>query len=210
MTAATVELGQAIVAVPDRNLNLADPADWDRAAALVGAPAIAVMTAEHGVRVRDVTQPGRQQPADTLVTAQPGLALAALAADCVPVALAGPGVVAVVHAGWRGVLDGAVPAALAHLTGTATGPFTAVIGPSICGNCYEVPAQRVAEFAQRQPAAVRGTRHLDLAAAVIDQLAGVQITHIAGCTLERADLCSYRGGDQERRGGIIAALRHPS
>lgn len=209
MSPATLEFGAARVAVPDRVIDLADPASWEDGARLVDAADIAVMTAEHGTRVRLAAGPGRQPPADALVTREAGLALAALAADCVPVALIAHDAVAVVHAGWRGVLHGAVSQALAALHQMEAPPTHAVVGPSICATCYEVPAERVAQFQVGVPAAVRDARHLDLTAGVLAQLAhaDVDVTLIPGCTLESADLCSYRGGDETRRGGIIVARR---
>src|SRR5687767_14108341 len=70
--------------------------------------------------------------ADVLVTRRPGQVIAILTADCVPVVLAGDGVVAVAHAGWRGLVAGAIEAAVAHV-GTVT---KAWVGPSIHACCY--------------------------------------------------------------------------
>jgi copper oxidase (laccase) domain-containing protein len=205
VTTAAVELPGAVVAVPDRTLDLADPTFWPAAAALVGVGNLAVMTAAHGSATHTVTQPGAQPSADILVTTKRDLGLAALAADCVPIALAAPGAIAVVHAGWRGVLVGAAAVGRAALADIDAGPVTAVVGPAICGDCYQVPAERVDLFRDGQPAAVRDATHLDLTAAVVAQLAGCQVTVLPGCTAERTDLCSFRGGDQTRRGGILIA-----
>ena len=65
--------------------------------------------------------------------------LLALAADCVPIAIVddatGEPALAVVHAGWRGLADGVVGAAVAALGGTAS---AAMVGPAIGPCCYEV------------------------------------------------------------------------
>src|SRR5690349_22082995 len=100
----------------------------------------------HGRNTVIVNEP-RPDPVevtDALVTAVPGLALVALVADCVPVLLADPvaGVVAAVHAGRVGARIGVVPAALEAMrsAGAALERVEVLLGPSVCGECYEVPA----------------------------------------------------------------------
>ena len=96
-----------------------------------------------GVAVVDGPQDGPVPATDALVTATPGLVLCVLVADCVPVLLADPvaGVVAAVHAGREGVRRGVVPGrAVGH--GEPRRParhVTALLGPAVCGACYEVP-----------------------------------------------------------------------
>ncbi len=80
--------------------------------------------------------------ADALVTATPGLGLAILAADCVPLVLHDPQarVLACVHAGWRGTAARVVDAALVAMSslGAAAGRTVAGIGPAISADRYEV------------------------------------------------------------------------
>ena len=80
--------------------------------------------------------------ADALVTATPGLALAVLTADCQPVLMGDSraGVVAAVHAGWRGALAGVLEAALDAMesVGAHREDVAAVIGPAISQRAYEV------------------------------------------------------------------------
>src|SRR3954447_5640119 len=93
----------------------------------------------HGTRVRRVTDvPGREDPweeADGHVTALAGVPALVFVADCLPIALAGDGAVAMVHAGWRGRAGGIVAEAAALL---GDGPLRAAIGPGIGPCCYEV------------------------------------------------------------------------
>ncbi|HSO65561.1 MAG TPA: laccase domain-containing protein, partial [Ornithinibacter sp.] len=96
----------------------------------------------HGAGVAVVdglpTEPPR---CDAVVTRSTEVALAALVADCVPVLLSGSGgVVAAVHAGRPGMVAGAVPAAVAAMRDLGADTIDAVVGPSVCGRCYEVPA----------------------------------------------------------------------
>jgi purine-nucleoside/S-methyl-5'-thioadenosine phosphorylase / adenosine deaminase len=118
--------------------------------------------------------------ADGQVTTRIGVAAMVLTADCLPVALAGPGAVGVVHAGWRGLAAGVLEAGVAAL---GRGPVAAAIGPGIGPCCYEVGNEVRAVF---------GTdgRTLDLKAIahVRLQAAGVEEIHDCGlCTACRSE-----------------------
>src|SRR5262249_11508861 len=80
--------------------------------------------------------------ADALVTASPGVVLAILTADCVPIVLHDPvaGVLACVHAGWRGTVAGVAAAAVAAMRGLGTRPsdVLAGIGPAAGADRYQV------------------------------------------------------------------------
>jgi YfiH family protein len=181
---------------------------------LVSASEISVMNAEHGNTVHIVSEPGVAQPGDGLITKQTDLALVALAADCVPFGLVDPvnGVIAVGHAGWRGVLANVMQALLDEFvsTGAQLKHTQAVIGPAICAKCYEVPAERVEQFRVVRPDAIASSRNLDLIAGVKSVLATqvTKIHEISGCTLESSDLFSYRraAGEPTGRGGLVIAI----
>src|SRR6266567_3993040 len=80
--------------------------------------------------------------ADALVTASPGVMLAILTADCVPVLLHDPvaGVLACVHAGWRGTVAGVTAAAVAAMQGLGSRPSDVIagLGPAIAADRYQV------------------------------------------------------------------------
>ena len=181
---------------------------------LVSANEITIMNADHGNTVHVVSEPGVAHPGDGLITKQADLALVALAADCVPFGLVDPvnGVIAVGHAGWRGVLANVMQALLDEFvsTGAQLKHTQAVIGPAICAKCYEVPAERVEQFRDVRPEAIASTRHLDLIAGVESVLATqvTKIHEISGCTLESSDLFSYRraAGEPTGRGGLVIAI----
>src|SRR4051794_41463754 len=105
--------------------------------------------------VGPVGDAGRAPSCDALVTARPGVALLARAADCVPVLLADPttGWIAAVHAGRLGLAAGVVPAAVAALRASGADPAVAWVGPHVCGACYEVPSELRDEVAVMVPAA---------------------------------------------------------
>jgi len=181
---------------------------------LVSASEISVMNADHGNTVHVVSEPGVAHPGDGLITKQADLALVALAADCVPFGLVDPvnGVIAVGHAGWRGVLANVMQALLDEFvsTGAQLKHTQAVIGPAICAKCYEVPAERVEQFRVVRPEAIASARNLDLIAGVKSVLATqvTKIHEISGCTLESSDLFSYRraAGEPTGRGGLVIAI----
>ncbi|WKR22101.1 peptidoglycan editing factor PgeF [Actinomyces israelii] len=162
---------------------------------------------------------GRTPTADALVVEcrDPWAPRAAgvLVADCVPVLLATDdgALVAAVHAGRRGMLDGVVPRALAAFAarGARAGDVWAAIGPAVCGACYAVPEEMRRAAAEIEPecaATTRwGTPGLDVAAGVRAQLGRAGVTRIAGgpwCTAEDRRFFSYRrDGTTGRIAGIV-------
>jgi polyphenol oxidase len=156
----------------------------------------------HGTTVAAVDGPWTEGPvaADGLVTRQPGLALAVLVADCVPVMLVAPdeGVVGVAHAGRRGMDGGVVPATLRAMRELGAARVVATVGPSICARCYEVPLEMRDQVAARHPVGASVTRHgtaaIDVAAGVLEQLRGrcLDIEQLPGCTAEHEAYYSYR------------------
>ncbi|WP_418277204.1 peptidoglycan editing factor PgeF [Isoptericola jiangsuensis] len=193
----------------------------------VGAP-VAYSTQVHGDDVLvlgpeeraewTAAPPSSAGEADALVTAEPGLGLGVLVADCVPVVLADPvaRVVGVAHAGRRGlvagVVDRAVDALLAQ--GASTTGLRAAVGPAVCGTCYEVPeAMRdevSAVVAQTWSSTEHGTAALDLPAGVLARLAarGVAAVRVDRCTRTDPDFFSHRrataaGEVTGRQAGVV-------
>jgi hypothetical protein len=178
--------------------------------------AVAWMRQVHGTDVARVVGPvrGGHPEVDALVTDQPGVALAVLSADCVPVLLADPvaGVLGVVHAGRVGAAHGVVPAALEAMIGLGARVerVEALLGPAVCGSCYEVPAEMCAEVDRSLPGSActtsAGTAGLDLRAGLRAQLGAHGVRRIdtdPRCTAEDPTLYSHR---REGRTGRIAAL----
>jgi polyphenol oxidase len=93
--------------------------------------------------------PGGEIPrVDGHVVAEPGLAPLVFVADCLPVALAGPGGVAMLHCGWRGLAAGILAAGA-----EAVGATDAAIGPGIGPCCYEVGPEVLGSLAHAAAAA---------------------------------------------------------
>ena len=184
-----------------------------RLAEKLGRPVL-YMAQCHGAEVAVVDGMPVQAPrCDAVVTRSPEVALAVLVADCVPVLLSSTGgVVAAVHAGRPGLLARIVPRTLDVMADLGAGVVDAVVGPSVCGRCYEVPEEMRGAAAREQPvsAAVSwtGTPAVDVGAGVVAQLhdAGVRVRWLPGCSRERPDLYSYRrDGLTGRFAGIVAA-----
>lgn len=201
-------------------LYVGDDADAVAARRRELGPRVVFMNQVHGRRVvvvdRDPQTPF--EATDGLVTRRPGLALAVLVADCLPVLLFEPEVevVGCVHAGRRGIQRGVLDATLEAIEscGGRADRVLAWIGPSIGPCCYEVPAAMRDDVAAQIPeAAARtswGTPALDLRAAAAAQLrrAGVPRISVSGvCTAESADHYSYRrDGLTGRFAGVIELL----
>jgi YfiH family protein len=115
---------------------------------------------------------------DAHSTADPALTPLVMVADCLPVALAGPGGVAMAHCGWRGLAGGIVAEAAEAVDARA-----AAVGPGIGPCCYEVGDEVLAEFADLDD--VAGGRMLDLTAVARGLLARADVAEV-----ESADLCT--------------------
>jgi YfiH family protein len=192
-----------------------------RVSARLGVPVV-YLAQVHGTRVATVTAaPAPDAPdvpdTDAVVTARPGIGLAVLSADCVPVLLADPeaGVVGAAHAGRVGAAAGVLPAVIAAMTslGARVASIEVVLGPAICGGCYEVPAAMCAEVDAALPGSAartrRGTPGLDLRAGLHHQAAALGVARIGGdprCTLESDDLYSHRGAGRTGRQAAITWL----
>jgi YfiH family protein len=170
----------------------------------------------HGAAVyaadEDGPTAGRPAPqADAAVSAEPGAVLSVLTADCGPVALLAPGVVAAVHAGWRGLAAGVVGAAVAEVRRRSTGPVRAVVGPCIHPECYEFSPADLRPIVERLGPEVAGTTAggrpaLDIPRAIRLALAGAgvsDVTDVDVCTACSPDHFSYR---RDGRTGLQAML----
>ncbi|OAA28647.1 hypothetical protein UG55_1005161 [Frankia sp. EI5c] len=180
----------------------------------IGHP-VQFMRQVHGARVCVVREAGPPPEADALVTDVPGLALAVLVADCVPVMFEAPGAVGVAHAGRQGMAAGVLAATLAALDefGVDRAALRVTLGPAICGRCYEVPAAMRAEVDRLVPGSAATTRagapSLDLRAGLVGQLAAAGVGPVVvsdSCSAESADLYSYRRDGRTGRFAGVAWL----
>ncbi len=181
---------------------------------------------EHGANVATFH---RRQPeggqcvfsTDALATDVPGQAIVTYHADCFPLLFVDTnrGVVAGAHAGWRGTLAGVATRTAQSLPaayGSWPGQIDVLIGPGICGRCYQVGDDIAQQFAARYGredrylASDRGDVRLDLAAVLRLQLedAGVapdRIRSSGWCTREQDRWFSHRAGRVGRFLSVVVA-----
>jgi len=149
---------------------------------------------------------------DAFWSEEPGVGMMLVTADCLPIAIARSGGerpgLALVHAGWRGLLGGVVESASRAL---GRGPTKAVLGPAIGPCCFEVSEEVAASFRRRFGRRVASGRNVNLWLAAESALAA------AGCNAaERIELCTSchpelffshrRDHGQTGRQGVIAAI----
>ncbi len=180
----------------------------------------------HGADVGRVVEPAGPAPAglaaaaepaparDASFTSVPGLSLSVLSADCPGVLLADPEarIIGAAHSGRQGTTRGVVPALVRAMAEAGADParMHAIIGPAICGGCYEVPEDMRDAVAAAVPGSGcvtrAGTPGLDLRSGVAAQLAAAGVRQVQAdgrCTAEDPDLYSYR---RDGRTGRFAGL----
>jgi purine-nucleoside/S-methyl-5'-thioadenosine phosphorylase / adenosine deaminase len=177
------------------------------AAALGRNPADVVMGRQvHGTKLR--WHDRRQEPrvyadvvkspeeADAQATAEPGLAPLVMVADCLPIAMVGPGGVAMAHGGWRGLAGGIVASAASRVEAEA-----AAIGPGIGPCCYEVGEEVLIRFSGLEGVATGRMLDLTEIATQLLERAGVASIEAANiCTSCNPELLFSHRRDGERTG----------
>ena len=177
----------------------------------------------HSRNVSVVTEPTDEviPVSDALVTTVPGLALATLSADCVPVLLSDEeaGVIAAVHAGRIGARIGIVPRVLAEMVrqGADVSRIGAFLGPAASGRQYEVPAAMRADVEKHLPGSAtrteKGTPGLDLRAGLRKQLLAAGVSGVAEdprCTIEDRALFSHRRESLTGRQAAVIWMEAPA
>ncbi len=188
---------------------------WARLRRAAGLSRVVHAPQVHGAAVRwhDDGPPGLQvaEPCDGHATDRPGILLTVSVADCVPAFVVDPErrAVAVVHAGWRGAAAGILERGIAVLgerAGSRPGDLHVHLGPSICGDCYEVGPEVFEALGLPVPDT---NTPVDLRAALADRArrTGVdpeRITISGRCTLcDLGEHFSHRGGDGHRQVGYL-------
>ena len=189
---------------------------------------IVTMKQMHGDNIVEVTDKKIKEAgeADAMMTAESGVYLGVLTADCVPLLFIAPKerIAAAVHAGWRGTLAGIAAKTVTHFKnryGVDAGELEVALGPSIGVCCYEVNEDVAAPLMKRWGAlttpsiAMRdGKPHINLSRLNRDILRavgvpGTQLFQIGPCTRCAADdFFSYRraGGETGRQISVVGWL----
>jgi len=186
---ASLNLGRATADEPERV-----DENRRRLCAEVGAKseALAMNNQHHSADVLRAKAGSRGERADGLWTDERGLPVLALAADCLPIALArangGRPALAVLHAGWRGLVAGIAGEGVKALGGGLVG---AVVGPGIGPCCYEVGEEVAAPFRRAFGMGLYRDGKLDLWSAAERALRASGVARV-----DRVDLCTACNPDQ--------------
>ena len=171
-----------------------DPSDLVRAKQVHGCASLEATETSSGVIGE----------ADVLVSRSPGKVIAILTADCVPVVLQGHEGIAIAHAGWRGLVAGAIEEAIDRVGRVEK----AWVGPSIHACCYEVGPEVVAAFAEKG-LPVADERHVDPGRAAVVALHRAGVTDVDAtteCTSCDDGYFSFRRDGTTGRQGAFAGL----
>lgn len=162
----------------------------------------------HGNKVFRVTAETNQVPeVDALVTTEKSIGLVVMVADCLPILLDGGSVIGAVHVGRRGALNGIIGKTVGLMVAQGGVNIKAIIGPAICGKCYEVDEESYKSAIAGAPVGDAGFRHLDIRKIATKELKdlGCSIENIDICTKENENYFSYRrDGQTGRQAGIIS------
>jgi YfiH family protein len=186
---------------------------------LLGLRSLHFMNQVHGSAYEVITESSRSTPTcDALITSERSIGLAVMTADCIPVLIDGGNSVAAVHVGRRGLQGGVITETVRAMQALGSVEFKAILGPAICGKCYEVDQEMFEEISTQLPATStpitpmtpsRSSKShtLDLPAGAVEELStlgiSAKIHHI--CTLENVDFFSYRRSSVTGRiAGVIS------
>ena len=149
---------------------------------------------------------------DAMITTKPGISLAVMVADCIPLLLVSKEAVAAVHVGRAGLINRVAIKALHQMRNMGAIDVHAIIGPSICGRCYEVPFEMQQDVIADHPRAFAtthsGTPGLDLPAGLIAELVAEGVTYEAStvCTMEDERYFSHRKHNPTGRFAGVVSL----
>ena len=148
---------------------------------------------------------------DAMITKKPGISLAVMVADCIPLLFVSKEAVAAVHVGRAGLINRVAIKTLHQMRTMGAIDVHAIIGPSICGRCYEVPFEMQQDVIVDHPRAFAttyaGTPGLDLPAGLIAEIVAEGVTYEAStvCTMEDELYFSHRKHNPTGRfAGVIS------
>ena len=170
------------------------------------------MNQVHGDEIVIVDSVTAEAPTcDGLITTKPAISLAVMVADCIPLLLVSKEAVGAIHVGRAGLVNRIALKAIHTMRSLGSIDIHAILGPSICGACYEVPFEMQQDVMQEHPRAFattrKGTPGLDLPKALIADLvsAGVSYEASTSCTYEDEMYFSHRRQNPTGRfAGVIS------
>ncbi len=171
------------------------------------------MNQVHGDEIVIVQSIEDQTPTcDGLITTKSNLALAVMVADCIPLLLVSKEAVGAIHVGRAGLVNQIALKAIATMRSLGAIDIHAILGPSICGACYEVPFEMQQDVVEQHPRAFattrKGTPGLDLPKALIADLLSAGVSYEAStiCTMENELYFSHRRQNPTGRFAGVVSL----
>jgi YfiH family protein len=171
------------------------------------------MNQVHGDEIVIVESITDQTPiCDGLITTKSNLALAVMVADCIPLLLVSKEAVGAIHVGRAGLVNQIALKAIATMRSLGAIDIHAILGPSICGACYEVPFEMQQNVVEQHPRAFattrKGTPGLDLPKALIADLLSAGVSYEAStiCTMENELYFSHRRQNPTGRFAGVVSL----
>ena len=149
---------------------------------------------------------------DAMITTKTGISLVVMVADCIPLLFISREAVAAVHVGRAGLINKVAIKTLHQMRTMGAIDVHAIIGPSICGRCYEVPFEMQQDVIANHPRAFstthKGTPGLDLPAALIADLVAEGVSYEASsiCTMEDDLYFSHRKHNPTGRFAGVVSL----
>jgi len=211
-----------VSSAPYESFNLATHVGDDRAKVLENREILAqhfgmvlekffFMNQVHGRDVAIIDEHSRSSElptVDALFTSRKDLSLVVLVADCIPLLLHSERAVAAVHVGRQGLVKGVFEATLdlfkSH--GITSSEMRAELGPSICGQCYEVDGAMFDDVTNQIPATASSDSCLNIEAGLVSLLEenGIAWSSLGECTAHNNAYFSYRrDGVTGRQAGVI-------
>lgn len=171
------------------------------------------MNQVHGDEIVIVDSVSSDTPTcDGLITTKPAIGLAVMVADCIPLLLISKEAVGAIHVGRAGLVNRIAIKAIHTMRSLGAIDIHAILGPSICGACYEVPFEMQQDVVQEHPRAFattrKGTPSLDLPKALIADIvaAGVSFEASTFCTYEDENYFSHRRTNPTGRFAGVVSL----
>ena len=192
-------------------------ANRSRLAAQIGKP-ITFAKAIHSKNIAWVDEKCSDEIAevDGLITSSKNRAIATLSADCATVLIFALGVkiIANLHAGWKGMSDGILPKTIYELRAVGAREIKALIGPTICGDCYVVSEDRYREVKTKVPAACFINKQneftIDVRAGLAWQLLNEKVSfeNVLICPFEDENAYSFRRDHKTGRMASVIWLKN--
>ena len=169
---------------------------------------IVFMNQIHGDTVVLVEDSNAKPTCDALITTNHRLAIAVMVADCIPLLLKSDVAVAAVHVGRKGLINKVARKTIDAMRDLGAEVIYSYIGPSICGNCYEVSEEIFKEVTATYPSTDSSSRTgkftLDLTSGLKSDLKDTVLLDLSSCVFEDKNTFSYRrDGITGRQAGVI-------